>query len=252
MMRVQRIVAHGIGIMLCAIPLEEAAAVCEWDPPPGGRMDCIHDDVPLNDPLWILIGRDPNDGSQWISWQNLTTGECKFDRIGDASGLIGQNGNRPLFVNVHGEYEGDLIETPSVGSSISMCGFENVALTLQWVPVAGNQLNQQRIDLYGHEGDDTIMSHANGGGGFLNGGPDNDYIYTSRADRFIYGGPGHDYIDVDGDESGGRTWETALRRELPATTSSGSMVPAPSSRWHATRARMITGAALGRDRTPAR
>jgi len=115
---------------------------------------------------------------QWIAWQNLLSGECFWDQIGDTTGL-----NDDYFV-ASGQDSDNLA---IMGTLETVCGWE-IGVPLY---------NGHHVDLFGYGGHDTLTCPTTGDT-WIYGGSENDWIVSNRGSAYLYGGYGDDVIIAGG------------------------------------------------------
>lgn len=94
----------------------------------------------------------------------------------------------------------DVIET-QWGATTSFCGFDWDSLNLEFVTIGGTPF-EQRVQMWGDEGNDILWSESNGPA-YLDGGWGADFLFSDRSDGFFFGGADADELFISGPGNGG-------------------------------------------------
>jgi hypothetical protein len=124
------------------------------------------------------INYDPDDGGNWINWQENSTGNCSYN-------LLGYGGFSDDFV-VQASNSGDIISFVPPSQSFAFCGYN------QQYP----NYNGHYLDIHGGSGDDRLTTY--GGDTYLIGyGGDDKMLSGGGASLYLDGGDGNDSLLLD-------------------------------------------------------
>jgi Ca2+-binding RTX toxin-like protein len=115
---------------------------------------------PFGTAATAYINYDPDDGGNWINWQENATGNCSFTSLG--------TGGFSDDFNIFASNSGDTIVFLEYSQSFAFCGYSMNA----------PKYNGHYADLYGGTG--------------------NDRLSTGAGDTYIHGGTGDDILSNDG------------------------------------------------------
>jgi hypothetical protein len=135
-----------------------------------------------NTQVRVRVGSDAD--GQWIAWQNLLSGECAWDWIGDTTGLNDD------YLVASGMETDNLAIMHTVET---VCGW----------PIGVPLYNGRSLDLFGYGGHDT-MSSLTTLDTWIYGGADNDWIVSDKGNAYLYGSFGIDLIVAGGSGFGGK------------------------------------------------